>query len=58
MNCFKTTMAHADRVIPQLIRDQFDDASWNQAFDAALSRFQALQQGIEAAQKLSGPNNS
>jgi predicted molibdopterin-dependent oxidoreductase YjgC len=51
-------MAHADRVIPQLIRDQFDDASWNQAFDAALSRFQALQQGIEAAQKLSGPNNS
>ncbi len=36
-----------DRVIPQLIRNQFDDARWNQAFDDTLKRFHALQQGIE-----------
>jgi predicted nucleotidyltransferase len=40
-----------DALIPQLIRNQFDDARWNQAFDTALKRFQALQQGMVARQR-------
>ncbi len=40
-----------DAFIPQLIRNQFDDARWNQAFDATLKRFQALQQGMVARQR-------
>jgi predicted nucleotidyltransferase len=38
-----------DRVIPQLIRNRLDNASWNQEFDEILQRFQALQQGMAAS---------
>ncbi len=40
-----------DTLIPQLIRNQFDDTRWNQAFDATLKRFQALHQGMVAPQR-------
>jgi hypothetical protein len=43
--------ANPDRVISQLIRDQLDDANWNQAFDSTLKRFQSLKQGMEAPQR-------
>jgi hypothetical protein len=40
-------VANPDRFIPQLIRGQFDDSDWNQAFDMILKRFQMLKHGVE-----------
>jgi predicted nucleotidyltransferase len=53
----RSIVDNPDRVIPQLIRNQFDDAQWTQAFDATLKRFQALQQGIEQPPKPVAPEN-
>jgi predicted nucleotidyltransferase len=44
----QTIVANPDRFIPQLIRNQFDDSNWNQAFDMTLKRFKMLKHGAES----------